>query len=200
MSNLQSYFSRATFFRSYGLIEQLPENTRPEIVLSGRSNVGKSSLLNRLCYQKSLARESSTPGKTITINFFDIPNAYIVDLPGYGFARRSASEQERFASLCEGYAQQLDRKRIYLQLLDARRGIMPDDLTMLNFLADNNENFIAVVTKLGKLNKTEQAEMQRKISYDLADFYCNIVFTDAKTSEGYDLLREYLKEYIDEHD
>ncbi len=200
MSSLQGYFSKAAFCRSYGLIEQLSEWEKPEIVLSGRSNVGKSSLLNRMCYQKALARESSTPGKTITINFFSLPTAYIVDLPGYGFARRSASEKERFGNLCEGYAQLKDRRRIYLQLIDARRGIMPDDLTMLNFLEDSGESYICVVTKTGKLNKTEFALKQREISFDLSEYSCNIVFTDAKTSDGYDLLREYVKEFIDAND
>ncbi len=200
MSSLEGYFSKAVFKRSYGIIEQLSEYEKPEIVLSGRSNVGKSSLLNRLCFQKSLARESSTPGKTITINFFSLPNAYIVDLPGYGFARRSATEMERFAKLCEGYAQLNNRRRLYLQLIDARRGITPDDLTMLNFLEDSNEAYIAVVTKIGKLNKTEFIQKQREISYELSNHSCNIVFTDAKTSDGYDLLREYVKEFIDEND
>ncbi len=200
MIGLEAFFSRATFLRSFGLIEQLPECELPEIVLSGRSNVGKSSLLNRLCYQKSLARESSTPGKTITINFFSLKKAYIVDLPGYGFARRSAAEQERFGKLCDGYAQLTDRNRLYLQLIDARRGITPDDMLMLNFLEDAGENYIAVITKIGKLNKTEFSEMQRQVSYDLANYSCKVVFTDAKSSAGYELLREYIKEFIDEND
>ncbi len=198
--NIEAYFSKATFWRSFGLIEQLEPYEKPEIVLSGRSNVGKSSLLNRLCFQKSLARESSTPGKTITINFFHLPSAYIVDLPGYGFARRSASEQERFQKLCDGYARLDDRKRIYLQLLDARRGITPDDRLMLEFFENSGEHFIAVITKIDKLNKTEFAELQRSISIELSEFSCNTVFTDAKSSRGYDLLREYVKEFIDEHD
>ncbi len=200
MSGLEGFFSKATFVRSFGLIEQLPECELPEIVLSGRSNVGKSSLLNKLCYQKSLARESSTPGKTITINFFSLKKAYIVDLPGYGYAKRSAEEQERFSKLCEGYAQLNGRKRIYLQLIDSRRGITPDDLTMLEFLENSGEQYIAVITKIGKLNKTQLRNAEREISYNLANFSCKTVFTDAKSSQGYDLLRDYIMEFIEEYD
>ncbi len=199
MSN-EAYFSRAKFCRSFGLIEQVPPFERPEIVLSGRSNVGKSSLLNRLCYQKSLARESSTPGKTITVNYFELPSAYIVDLPGYGFAKRSAAEQERFAGLCDGYAALEGRRRLYLQLIDVRRGLTADDEMMLNYLYEKGENFLAIVTKVDKLNKTGLANATRDISYDLSRFGCNTVFTGAKTSVGYDLLREYIMEFIEKDD
>ncbi len=198
--NTQAYFSKATFSRSFGLIEQLPPYEKPEIALSGRSNVGKSSLLNRLCFQKSLARESSTPGKTITINFFDLPSAYIVDLPGYGFARRSAQEQERFQSLCDGYARLGGRRRMYLQLLDSRRGITPDDRMMLEFFRQSGERFMAVVTKVDKLNKTEFSEMQRSLTIELSEFSCDIAFTGAKTATGYELLRENIMEFIEEND
>ncbi len=198
--NNEAYFSKARFDRSFGLIEQILPYEKPEIVLSGRSNVGKSSLLNRLCYQKSLARESSTPGKTITINYFDLPDAYIVDLPGYGFAKRSADEQKRFSGLCDGYAALKGRRRLYLQLIDVRRGITSNDEMMLDFLQNSGEEFLAVVTKVDKLNKSELSSATRDISYHLSRFDCNTVFTDAKTSVGYDLLRDYIKEFIEKND
>ena len=89
-------YNQADFKASYGLFSQLPDSDRPELVFSGRSNVGKSSLINKLCNRKKLARVSSTPGKTATINFYEVGDVYFVDLPGYGYARTSASERKRW--------------------------------------------------------------------------------------------------------
>ena len=96
-------YSQAAFKASYGLSSQLPDHDRPEIVFSGRSNVGKSSLINKLCNRKSLARVSATPGKTATINYYDLGDAYLVDLPGYGYAKVSASERARWDDLINSY-------------------------------------------------------------------------------------------------
>ncbi len=198
--NYEQFFSSAYFHSAYGTPEQLPPFSLPEIALSGRSNVGKSSLLNRLCFQKSLARESSAPGKTITVNYFSLEQAYIVDLPGYGYAKRSRSEQQRFSELCEAYVLHPRPKRLFLQLIDARRGATKDDLTMLSFMHQNNEYFIAVVTKADKLNKTEYAQLQRDITVEMSQFECETIFTSAKSAEGYPLLRERIKEFIENHD
>ena len=105
-------FQKVEFEFAAGRKDQLPASDLPEIVFSGRSNVGKSSLLNRLVNRKALARVSATPGKTATINFYRLPGCRFVDLPGYGYAKVSKSEKDRWASLVEGYFAQIGRAHV----------------------------------------------------------------------------------------
>lgn len=145
------------FESSYGTSEQLPDSILPEVVFSGRSNVGKSSLINKLLNRKALARVSATPGKTATINFFDIDKkAKFVDLPGYGYAKVSQSEKKRWAELVEGYFAGNRKFCVIVQIIDMRHKPTELDLDMIDFLSNNNFPFIVVFTKKDKLNKTEQ--------------------------------------------
>lgn len=148
-------FNNAVFLASYGTAEQLPESILPEICFSGRSNVGKSSLINKLLGRKAIARVSSTPGKTTTINFFKAADIYLVDLPGYGYAKVSAAERARWDSLMNGYFSGKRNIKLCLQLLDARRTLSGDDERMVEFLKGRNVPFAVVLTKCDKLNKTE---------------------------------------------
>lgn len=152
----------ACFFASYGTAEQLPDTTFPEICFSGRSNVGKSSLINRLLARKSVARVSSTPGKTTTINFFSCDGVYLVDLPGYGYAKVDRRERERWDSLMNAYFSGERDIRVCVQLLDVRRTLSGDDARMIDFLKKRGIPFAAVLTKCDKLNKKEFAE---KLNY-----------------------------------
>ena len=120
-------FNNAVFEMSAGLARQLPESTFPEVVFSGRSNVGKSSLLNKIFNRKALARVSATPGKTITINFYKIDDGRLVDLPGYGYAKRSKAETARFSELCEGYFSEERNVALVVQLIDMRHPASQDD-------------------------------------------------------------------------
>ena len=115
-------YNRSEFQASYGLSSQLPESDRPEFVFSGRSNVGKSSLINRLCNRKNLARVSATPGKTATINFYRVDTAYFVDLPGYGYAKVSNADRERWDELINSYfeADKLKKSEMTAQLEEFR--------------------------------------------------------------------------------
>ena len=115
-------YNRSEFQASYGLSSQLPESDRPEFVFSGRSNVGKSSLINRLCNRKNLARVSATPGKTATINFYRVDTAYFVDLPGYGYAKVSNADRERWDELINSYFEADRALNVLVQLLDSRQG------------------------------------------------------------------------------
>ena len=152
------------FLTSFGSVKQLPPSTKPEIVFAGRSNVGKSSLINRLFQQKNLARVSATPGKTATINFFEAENLMFVDLPGYGYAKVSREEKLRWASLIEGYFA-MDRDiALVLSLIDSRHPPTNDDLLMLDFLMEHELPFVVVLTKMDKLSAA--ARRQR-----LEDFY-----------------------------
>lgn len=147
----------ANYYGSVGTVKQLNDLTLdlPEIAFSGRSNVGKSSLINKVLNRKSLARMSATPGKTITVNFFKLNDCYFVDLPGYGYAKRSASEQKRWSDLVEGYFTTGRNISLVVQLLDMRHPPSADDITMLEFLDNSEYEFIIVLTKCDKLNKTE---------------------------------------------
>lgn len=142
-----------------GNFKQFPRDPRPEVALSGRSNVGKSSLINTLLGRKSLARVSSAPGKTITINYYDVDKKlYLVDLPGYGYAKRSKDSQRVWSSLTEDFFVKnpsIDALKLVIQLIDIRTGPTDDDIMMINFLIDNGVKFVVVATKTDKLSKTQ---------------------------------------------
>ena len=138
---------------------RFPRDPRPQIALSGRSNVGKSSLINTLLGRKSLARVSSSPGKTITINFYDIDKKiYLVDLPGYGYAKRSQESKRSWSSLTESYFlnnPSADALKLVIQLIDIRTGPTEDDIMMINMLIDSDIPFVVVATKADKLSNSQ---------------------------------------------
>ncbi len=142
-----------------GNAKQFPKDPRPEIALSGRSNVGKSSLINTLLGRKALARVSSSPGKTITINYYDVDKKlFLVDLPGYGFAKRSKDSKKSWSSLTEDYFLKNpseDAIKLVLQLIDIRVGPTEDDVMMINWLIETGVPFIVVATKTDKLSKSQ---------------------------------------------
>lgn len=151
-------YNTVEFMTSFGRPDQLPESDRGEIVFAGRSNVGKSSLINKLFNRKSLARVSSTPGKTVTINFFKGGNLYFVDLPGYGYARVSGHEKQRWAELMEYYLNDDRDIRLVFCLIDIRHPPTEDDIMMVDFLIDNELPFVVVLTKADKLSRPQLAK------------------------------------------
>ena len=148
-------WNKVDFEAAFGTLEQLSESTLPEICFSGRSNVGKSSLINKILNRKSIARVSSTPGKTVTINFYKLGEFRLVDLPGYGYAKVADSERERWAELMEGYFRTDRNIKLCLQLIDMRHPATDFDISMLEFLAHFQIPYAVVLTKCDKLNKTE---------------------------------------------
>ena len=152
-------FNSAVFECAAGTDVQLIESDLPEIAFSGRSNVGKSSLLNRLLNRKALARVSSMPGKTVTVNFFRLDDCRFVDLPGYGYAKVSHSEKQRWAALMEHYFSSGRDLRLVVQLIDMRHPMSEQDAQMLSFLQQNGIPCVVALTKCDKLNKTERAHM-----------------------------------------
>ncbi|MBQ4091407.1 MAG: YihA family ribosome biogenesis GTP-binding protein [Clostridia bacterium] len=153
-----------------GLASQFPRDAIPQVALSGRSNVGKSSLINTLLGRKSLARVSATPGKTITVNFYEVDKKmFLVDLPGYGFAARSHDSKGQWSSLTDGYFtknKNIDLVRGVVQLIDSRAGITRDDAMMLDYMNSVQMPYVIAITKIDKLNKTERAAIIEKISGD----------------------------------
>ncbi len=148
-------WNKVDFEAAFGTLEQLTESTLPEICFSGRSNVGKSSLINKILNRKSIARVSSTPGKTVTINFYKLDEFRLVDLPGYGYAKVADSERERWAELMEGYFRTGRNIKLCLQLIDMRHPATEFDISMLEFLSHFEIPYAVVLTKCDKLNKTE---------------------------------------------
>lgn len=161
-------YNKAEFEKSYGISSQLPPSDITEIAFAGRSNVGKSSLLNKLFNRKSLARVSSVPGKTITINFYDVDGYKFVDLPGYGYAKLSKSERDRFGELMEGYFQSGRNIKLVVQLVDMRHKPSQDDFGMIEFMKQMNIPFIVVCTKADKLKVKEFKKREQKIKEELS--------------------------------
>ena len=131
-------FDQVTYEASYGTFKQLPKSTLPEVCFSGRSNVGKSSLINKILNRKQLARVSSQPGKTITINFYKGDGIKLVDLPGYGYAKASNAEKDRWGQMINGYFTSDRNIPLVVQLIDMRHKPSKDDLQMLQFLMETS--------------------------------------------------------------
>jgi len=171
-----------------------PEPTLPEIAFAGRSNVGKSSLLNRLIHRKKFARVSNTPGRTREINFFKVNDAFVfVDLPGYGYARISRERRAEWKPLIEEYLRSSPELRGIVQLIDARRDPTTDDRQMLDFLGELGVPTIVAITKIDKLTRTERARRVPDLCEVLGLDADQVVAFSAVTGEG----RNELAEAID---
>lgn len=192
-------FNKAEFLTSYGKFSQIPKSDRPEIAFAGRSNVGKSSLINKIFNRKSLARVSATPGKTVTINFYSLENIHIVDLPGYGYAKVAKTEKQRWAGLIEGYLQADRELDLVFQLVDFRHPPTKDDILMINFLIDSEIPFVVVLTKADKLKKTQREERLEALKIELpcGDRITVIPFS-AETGEGVEEIRKIIEEVAEE--
>ena len=141
-----------------GLAAQFPDGRKPKIVFSGRSNVGKSSLINALLGRRSLARVSSSPGKTITVNFYDVDGkVFFVDIPGYGYAKRAPQDKKRWSQLTDSFLHSECDRRLVLQLIDMKAGPTSDDFMMLDWLDATESDYVIVATKSDKLNRTDYA-------------------------------------------
>ena len=191
-------YNKVQFEAAFGTLKQIPESDLPEIVFAGRSNVGKSSMLNRLFNRKNLARVSSVPGKTITINFFKVEDVRIVDLPGYGYAKVAKGEKRRWAEMMEGYFQSPRNIKLVVQLVDMRHKPSEDDYIMMRFLQDAGLPFIVAATKSDKLNKTQYNERKNALREELAEFGEDLVILpfSSEKGEGTDELKKCIEEAI----
>ena len=191
-------FVNCDFETSCGTSKQLIASDMPEVAFSGRSNVGKSSLLNRLLGRKSLARVSSMPGKTVTINFFRVDGCRFVDLPGYGYAKVSHDEKIRWSELMESYFASGRDIRVVVQLIDMRHAPSEQDLDMIEYMVANKLPFVVALTKADKLNKSERMKSLTEICTVLAK-YGNIpvVPFSATKGEGVDELRGIISKYVE---
>ena len=188
-------FHNIAFESSYGRFDQLHPSDVAEIAFAGRSNVGKSSMINKIFNRKQLARVSAMPGKTVTINFFRLENVRFADLPGYGYAKVAKSEKQRWAQLIEGYFNDGRNIQLVFQLVDMRHPPTADDLQMIDYLIEHEFPFVVVLTKRDKLSKKQQADrlaaLQQEIPY--ADQITMIPFS-AETGEGVEEIRSIIEE------
>ena len=190
---------KAEFFAAFGTNKQLPASVKPEVVFSGRSNVGKSSLINKLCNRKNLARVSGEPGKTGTINFYTVNDFYIVDLPGYGFAKVSDKERQRWDKLINSYFETGRGINLVVQLIDCRREPSDDDYMMLEYLSHHKIPFIIALTKGDKLNKTQQnAAVEQFKEYCQGYSWSEIILTSAPKNIGIDVLSSTIETFLGE--
>jgi GTP-binding protein len=179
--------SEAKFLLSARAVEQFPRALDFEVAFFGRSNVGKSSLLNEYTGMNKLARVSSTPGCTREINFFSVDNKYyLVDLPGYGYARYSKDEQRRWAELINEYITLRAGRILGVVILDIRRGLTSLDIMLLEILKAKSVNFIIIATKIDKLktNELRAATLKVKTQVKLEGFDSEIIRFSAVTGEG----------------
>ncbi len=190
-------FQNVTFERSFGISSQLPPSTTPEVAFAGRSNVGKSSLLNKLFNRKSLAKVSQTPGKTATINFFACDGVRFVDLPGYGYAKVSKQDKERWSELIEGYFNQDRRFTLVVSLVDIRHEASDLDLNMIGFLQEAELPYAVVLTKADKLSRQQQMKQKAalKRQLKLGDDVPLLVCSSAKGT-GMDDVRALVKSAV----
>lgn len=182
-------FQNAFFEFAAGTSASLPPSDMPEVVFSGRSNVGKSSMINRLLNRKSLARTSSSPGKTATINFYRVDSCRFADLPGYGYAKVSPAEKQRWAELVESYFAAKRKICLVIQIIDMRRAPTEDDMHMIEFLQSNGFPFLVAASKSDKLNavqrKTQTVQLEKSFSANGVEF---LPFS-ASSGEGVEPLR-----------
>jgi len=177
-----------------GVSEQLPYSDKAEIVFSGKSNVGKSSLINKLLNRKSLARVSASPGKTGTINFYKVDKVRFVDLPGYGYAKVSFAEKKRWAKLVEGYFAQDRMIKLLVQLIDMRHDPSKDDFHMLEYLSSMGLPFVVALTKCDKLNKTMYLKQMGRMQQILEDYNVKaIIPTSTLKRQGIDELMKQIE-------
>ena len=167
-----------------------------EVVFSGKSNVGKSSLINKLLNRKSLARTSTKPGKTVNLNLYKVDKIRFVDLPGYGYAKVSFSEKKRWSKLVEGYFSESKNISLVIQIIDMRHPPSALDIQMMDYLYENDFPFIIVASKSDKLRKTMRIERENLMSEELKKYKGieKIIFS-ALSGEGTDKLKEIICKY-----
>ena len=188
-------YNKAEFEAAFGTPEQFIPSDKAEICFAGRSNVGKSSLINKVLGRKSFARVSTKPGKTVTINFYRLENIRLVDLPGYGYAKISDAEKMRFANLMEGYFSAGRNIKKVFSLIDMRHSPSSDDIDMLNFLINSGLDFSVVLTKSDKLKSSERKLRESEFKKELAFLpeTVEVIPFSSLTAEGTDEIRNIIE-------
>lgn len=192
-------FNLARFVSAYGVSSQLPSSERIEIAFAGRSNVGKSSLINKLFNRKNLARVSAVPGKTATINFYGVEDVVFVDLPGYGYAKVAKSEKYRWSELIEGYFNQKRNVALVILLVDIRHEPSKLDVQMVDYLVEMEYPFIVVLTKADKLSARQKETRLKAFRGELPyGDEIHMLAVSSQTGEGIEQLRALVEDVCEE--
>lgn len=195
-------FEKAYFEAAFGTPKQLKTSDCKEVAFSGRSNVGKSSLINKILNRKGLAKVSSQPGKTVTINFYNVVDSRLVDLPGYGYAKVSAGEKRRWAELMDAYFSTNRNIALVVQLIDMRHKPSELDLDMIDYLEQMGFDFVIALTKSDKLNKTETKNRLEALDEELSflDKKPKMIPVSSLKGDGIEELKNYISSKVKEDD
>ena len=189
-------FNNVTFVKSCPTRKEKPQVTKSEVLIVGKSNVGKSSLINALCNKKKMAFTSSKPGHTRLLNYYDIDNFfYIVDAPGYGYAKGGLDLDRLFASMMESYFDNNNELKLVLILLDARRELSEDDQEIINFVKESNVSYFIVITKYDKVNQKEKAALNKRLASEGFNKE-QIFYTSSLNNDGLNLLKKGIEKSI----
>ena len=189
-------FNNVTFVKSCPTRKEKPQVNKSEVLIVGKSNVGKSSLINALCNKKKMAFTSSKPGHTRLLNYYDIDNTfYIVDAPGYGYAKGGLDLDRLFAQMMESYFDNNQELKLVLILLDARRELSQDDQEIINFVKESNVSYFIVVTKYDKVNQKEKAALNKHLA-NVGFNKEQIYFTSSLNNDGLNLLKKGIEKSI----
>lgn len=189
-------YGNVRFEASYGSVAQLPESDLPEVAFAGRSNVGKSSLMNKLFGRKSLVKVSSKPGKTANVNFFEADGVHFVDLPGYGFAQVSKAERQRWADLIDGYLTTGRDIRLIVVLVDIRLDAQRLDLEMVDYLRGNELPFIVALTKADKISRSKQSQQKARLARAFGLDPMALVVTSATKGTGMGEIKAFIERAV----
>jgi len=182
-------FTNATFVKSAPSLKEAPQGQFPEVLLVGKSNVGKSSLINALCNKKSLAFTSSKPGHTRLLNYYNIDNKiYLVDAPGYGFAKGGFDLDKLFGTMMEDYFANATRLSLVLVLLDSRRELSENDVEIINYLREKDIEHCLVFTKVDKVNQSEKARLIKHLG-EIGVEKDEMIFTSTLKPRTFEVLR-----------
>ena len=189
-------FNNVTFVKSAPTRKEKPQVTKSEVLIVGKSNVGKSSLINALCNKKKMAFTSSKPGHTRLLNYYDIDNQfYLVDAPGYGYAKGGLDLDRLFAQMMESYFENNKELKLVLILLDARRELSEDDHEIIDFVKESNVSYFIVVTKYDKVNQKEKAALNKHLASEGFNKE-QVFFTSSLNNDGLNLLKKGIEKSI----
>lgn len=189
-------YSNATFIKSITDTNEKPSGSYPEVLIVGKSNVGKSSLINALCSKQRLAFTSSKPGHTKLLNYFDIDHKfYLVDAPGYGYAKGGVDLDRLFGEMMENYFSNNEHLKLVLILIDSRRELGENDLEILRFVQSENIPYFMVITKMDKINQSEKSQLMKRLKA-LEIEANNIYFTSSLQTKSLHNLRSAIEKAL----
>ena len=189
-------FANVSFIKSCPNRKEKPQDLKPEGLIVGKSNVGKSSLINALCAKKRLAFTSSKPGHTRLLNYYDVDNRfYLVDAPGYGYAKGGLDLDRLFAEMMDSYFTNNKELKLVLILLDARRELSADDREIISFVKENNIPFYIIITKIDKVNQKEKSALNKRLKAESLDPAC-VFYTSSLDNAGLDNLKKGIEKSL----